>query len=401
MPNFCAFGKCGLAARLFGLSLGLLAGVGWAAPRTPADAGEVLERLTVKAGDADVRLLKQYQQAVNRAPADAAAVVALGHHYFDLAMAHGDPRYVGYADALVNRYPGSLPPELLLVRALLRQYRHAFDDAKSDLRAALAAKPDLLEAHAWLAAIQLVQADYAGARQACEALAAAGAPTLQAGCLGLTLAYTGQLAQGYQVLEKGLTLAAAPGNRLWLLTRMAEVAAWQGRVALAESHYRSALRLGLTDGYLLAAWSDFLLDQQRPKEVIEWLAGKEASDPLLLRLALAHQQTDSPKAPALVKMLDERFAATRLRGDTTHRAEEARYALQLRRDIGTALGLAQANYEVQREPRDARILLEAALAAGQRAPAEKVEAWLKASGFQGEPINRQLALLAALPKAKP
>jgi hypothetical protein len=121
----------------------------------------------------------------------------------------------------------------------------------------------------------------------------------------------------------------------------------------------------------------------------------------LLRLALAHQQTGSPKAPALAKMLEERFAATRLRGDTTHRAEEARYALQLRRDIGTALALAQANYEVQREPRDARILMEAALAAGQRAPAQKVEAWLKASGFQGEPINRQLALLATLPKASP
>ncbi|MEY4268004.1 MAG: hypothetical protein RIS90_2539 [Pseudomonadota bacterium] len=393
--------KAGLTPWLPGLGLALLVALGHAAPRTPADPNEVLERLAVKAGDPDTDRLRQYQQAVKRTPTDAVAVAALGRHYFDLAMAHGDPRFVGYADALVNRYPGSLPPELLLVRALLRQYRHAFDDAKSDLRAALAAKPDLLEAHAWLAAIQLVQADYAGARQACDALGTAGAPTLHAGCVGLTLAYTGQMAQGYQALEKGLTLAADPGNRLWLLTRLAEVAAWQGRVALAESHYRSALRLGLTDGYLLAAWSDFLLDQQRPKEVVEWLAGKEASDPLLLRLALAHQQTGSPKAPALAKMLEERFAATRLRGDTTHRAEEARYALQLRRDIGTALALAQANYEVQREPRDARILMEAALAAGQRAPAQKVEAWLKASGFQGEPINRQLALLATLPKASP
>jgi hypothetical protein len=185
------------------------------------------------------------------------------------------------------------------------------------------------------------------------------------------------------------------------LTRLGEVAAWQGRASLAESHYKSALRLGLTDAYLLAAWSDFLLDQQRPKEVVALLADKEASDPLLLRLALAHQQTGSAKAPALVKMLDERFAATRLRGDTTHRAEEARYALQLRRDIGAALALAQANYEVQREPRDARILLEAALAAGQRAPAQKVEAWLKSSGFQGAPLIQQLAQLAALPKGSP
>ena len=386
---------------LFGLGMFLIISPGWAAPRTPVDAGEILERLTVKAGDADASLLKQQQQAVSRAPADASAVTILGRHYFDLAMAHGDPRYVGYADALINRYPGSLPPDLLLVRALLKQYRHAFDEAKSDLRAALTAKPDLLEAHAWLAAIQLVQADYAGARLSCDALGAASAPTLHAGCLGLTLAYTGQGEQGYRLLEKGLAGSVEPANRLWLMTRMAEVAAWQGKPALAESHYRSALSLGVTDGYLLAAWSDFLLDQQRPKEVVALLTGKEASDPLLLRLALAHQQIGSPQAPALAKMLDERFAATRLRGDTTHRAEEARYALFVRRDTGAALALAQANYTVQREPRDARILLEAALAAGQRAAADPVEVWGKASGFQGEPIKRQLALLAALPKANP
>ena len=401
MPRFGPQEKVWLLLVLTGLGLGLLASIGWAAPRTPADAGEVLERLTVKAGDADASLLKQHQQAVNRAPADASAAATLGRHYFDLAMAHGDPRYVGYADALINRFPGNLPPDLLLVRALLKQYRHAFDEAKSDLRAALAAKPDLLEAYAWLAAIQLVQADYAGARLACDALGAAGAQTLHAGCMGLTLAYTGQAEQGYRVFELGLAGSVDPANRLWLMTRMAEVAAWQGRVALAESHYRSALRLGVTDGYLLAAWTDFLLDQQRPKEVVALLTSKEASDPLLLRLALAHQLIGSPQAPVLAKMLDERFAATRLRGDTTHRAEEARYALFVRRDPVAALALAQANYTVQREPRDARILLEAALAAGQRAPAAQVEAWARASGFQGEPLNRQLAQLAALPKAKP
>ena len=401
MAKFTVRSKVGLTRGVTVLALCCVVAVGWSAPRTPSDAGEVLERLVVKAGDPDASRLKQYQQAVSRAPKDAQAVADLARLYFDLAMAHGNPRYVGYADALISGYPGQLSAELLFIRGLLRQYRHAFEEAKVDLRAALAAQPDFAEAHGWLAAIALVQADYAGAGQACAALGAAGAPTLQAGCLGLTLAYTGQLAQGYQALEKGLARADDPGNRLWLLTRLAEVASWQGRAALAESHYKSALRLGLTDGYLLAAWSDFLLDQQRPKEVMALLAGKEASDPLLLRLALAHQQTGSPKAPALVKMLDERFAATRLRGDTTHRAEEARYALQLRRDIGAALALAQANYEVQREPRDARILLEAALAAGQRAPAQKVEAWFKSSGFQGVPLSQQLALLAALPKGNP
>lgn len=201
------------------------------------------------------------------------------------------------------------------------------------------------------------------------------------------LAYTGQLDGAYRTLEKGLAGTADPDNRLWLHTRLGEVAAWQGRTAVAERHYRSALRLDITDSYLLAAWSDFLLDQRRGQEVIELLAERAASDPLLLRLALAHQQVGSSRATDLSRMLEERFAATRLRGDTTHRAEEARYQLHLRKDATAALGLALANHEVQREPRDARMVLEAALAAGQPGRADKVLAWVKASGFQGQPIG--------------
>ncbi|MBK6338003.1 MAG: hypothetical protein IPF60_20625 [Betaproteobacteria bacterium] len=50
------------------------------------------------------------------------------------------------------------------------------------------------------------------------------------------------------------------------------MAAWRGQAAKAEQHYRAALALEIEDGYLLAAWSDFLLDQQRPAEVVKLLA---------------------------------------------------------------------------------------------------------------------------------
>lgn len=390
-----------IGPKIAGLFLVLVATLCWSAPRTPVDVNEVLERLVVKAADPSTALLRGYQKAVSNAPADVRAVGDLARLYFDLAGESGDPRYVGYAEALINRYPVALPAELLFVRGLLRQYRHAFAEAQQDFSAVLASKPDFLEAQGWRGAIFLVQADYANAKLACDALGAAGAPTLQAGCLGLTLAYTGQLAPAYRELERGLALAGNPSNRLWLLTRLAEVAAWQGRAALAEKHYRSALSLGISDAYLLAAWSDFLLDQGRPLEVIRELTGREASDPLLLRLALAHQQNASSKTPVLEKMLEERFAATRMRGDTTHRAEEARYTLMLRRDVSSALVLAQANFEVQREPRDARIVLEAALAAGDPAAAKKVQSWLQSSGFQGAPLSQQMQALEALPKGKP
>ena len=51
-------------------------------------------------------------------------------------------------------------------------------------------------------------------------------------------------------------------------------------------------------------------------------------------------------------------------------------------DAAQALRLAAENYRVQREPRDARILLEAAIAAGDPAAAQVVRDWLRSSGFE-------------------
>ena len=172
------------------------------------------------------------------------------------------------------------------------------------------------------------------------------------------------------------------GNRLWLLTRLGEVAAWRGQADQAEKHHREALGLGRDDGYLLAAWGDFLLDAGRPQDVLKQLAGWEPSDNLLVRLAEAEAAVKGPNAARLVQMLDDRFTAARQRGDTTHQGEEARYQLRLRGNAKEALRLAAENYRVQREPRDARILLEASIAAGDAAAAQVARDWLGSSGFE-------------------
>jgi Tfp pilus assembly protein PilF len=297
---------------------------------------------------------------------------------------------VGYAEAVVARFPAPLPASLLAVRGQLRQFGHDFDGALQDFANALALEPDLATAHAWRGAILLVQAQYDRALAECTALDRLGRRSLHAGCLGLAQAYGGRLQEAQLTLQQALDGSSQPEQRLWLLTRLGEVAAWRAQPAQAERYYREALALGLDDGYLLAAWSDFLLDAGRPAEVIEWLSSWEASDPLLLRLAEAESALGRPEAARHVQVLEDRFAAARLRGDTTHRAEEARYRLRLRGDAEAALRLAVENYRGQREPRDARILLEAATAAGDGQAAAAVKDWLRTSGFE-DPRLRQLA----------
>ena len=375
------------------MAASLLAAPAHTAPRTPADDNTVIERLPFRAADSRARELADLRAAARKAPADAAAAVALAQAYFEMAQARGDPRYVGYADAVVSQFGQRMTPDLLLMRGMLRQYRHDFDDALADFAAALAQDPDRAGAHAWRGAIYLVEARYADARQECDALQRLQRPVLHGGCLGLVQAYNGQLTAAYATLQQALALTRSDDQRLWLLTRLAEVSAWQGQSARAERHYREALALGQDDGYLLAAWTDFLLDNKRPAEVVKLLAAWEASDPLLLRLAEAETLLQIPAAAAHVQALADRFAAAKLRGDTTHRADEARFELCLRKNPALAVQLAAANYQVQKEPRDLRVLVESALAARDTAAAQPGRDWLQSTGFE----DARLRALAGAP----
>ena len=170
--------------------------------------------------------------------------------------------------------------------------------------------------------------------------------------------------------------------RVWALTILGELAGQLGDAAAAEQHFRDALALGLHDPYLLGAYADLLLDHNRPAEVVALLAGEVGIDPLLLRLTLAEQRQDAVALGEHVALLQARFEAARRRGDSVHLREEARFTLHLLERPGAALELARRNWARQREPADARILLEAALAAGEPAAARPVLDWLEATGLE-------------------
>jgi hypothetical protein len=71
-----------------------------------------------------------------------------------------------------------------------------------------------------------------------------------------------------------------------------------------------------------------------------------------------------------------------LRGDTVHQREQARFELALRQDPAAAVRLAKANWQVQKEPADLRILLDCALASGDAEAARMVRDWLRSSRIE-------------------
>jgi hypothetical protein len=371
-----------------------LAGTAYAAPYTPQSDDTVLERLPFQAAAAEGRELRRLRRALAEQPQDLERALALARRYFELAGAEGDPRYVGYAEAAIRPWSQAAAPpaDILLMRALLRQYRHEFDAALADLARAAQGDPGNAEIWSWRAAIALVQADYAGARAACDRLAPLSSALLATACAATVDGITGKSAQAYAQLAGALARRPRvdPDFALWIQTRLAEMAQRLGKEALAERHFKAGLALGVTDGFILAAYADFLLDRGRPAEAAALLKGWERSDILLLRLALAERAAGQPGAAAHIAMLKARFDASALRGDKLHQQEEARLHLYLLGDAAGALRLAAENYRLQREPRDARILMEAALAARDPAAAQPALDWMRRTGYE-DPLYAGLA----------
>ena len=352
-----------------------------AAPRVPASDAEVVERVPSRAIDARVRDLEKLRAAWRANPRDTTLAVPLARRYFEQAGAEGDPRYVGYAQAALAAWwnEAAPPVEVRVQRAVLRQYGHGFDEALADLDAVVAEAPDNAEAWSWLAAIHMVRADYAAAARACDKLAPLTTALIATGCRAAVDGLTGHAGAATTALTLALKAAkdAAPDERLWVLTRLAEVAERRGSIAVAERAYKDALALGVADVYLQAAYADFLLDNGRAPEVLTLLKDGTRADVLLLRLAIAARAANDPRAADWGRDLAARFAAARARGDKTHEKEEARFVLAIQGDAKRALALAQSNYAVQREAADARILLEAALAANEPEAALPVRRWLE------------------------
>jgi hypothetical protein len=133
-------------------------------------------------------------------------------------------------------------------------------------------------------------------------------------------------------------------------------------------------------------------------EVVQMLKDKTPSDGLLLRLVFAERNLHLPTAKQREATLAARYAAAQIRGDTVHQQEEARFELQVHGNSAKALELARENWKVQREPRDARIFLEAALAAKDAAAAKPVLQWLDENHVEYRYLNELAQQLKGLKK---
>ena len=387
--NACAFG-------LLVLGWSGIPRAGMAAPFIPATGSQVLERLPSR-NDPAQRELQQLRSALAADPANVQSAVRLTQRYVELWRDGGDPRYLGYAQAaLATWWTQPAPPTAARVmRASLLQSTHRFVEALADLDAVVKSDPG--NAQAWLtrATILQVLGHYAQARASCAHLARLAPLLVAQTCQSGVESLSGHALAARRDLADALKNAGevSADIRIWVLTLLAEIDERRGDAVLARTEFDQAIRLGVPDSYLLAAYSDFLLMQGEPGKVVALLKEKTAVDALLLRYALALKAAGSPDAVAANDMLAQRFDAARMRGDTIHQREQARFELEVAGRPDVALKVAQQNWATQKEPADTRLLLQAAVAAHDRQAARPVLDWLAATGLEDHalaPLIKQL-----------
>ena len=375
----------------------LLTQTSQAEPFRPKSDAQILERLPASS-DPVMGDLRRMRQALAADPGDLTLALAVARRYLELGRANADPRYYGYTEAALRPWWNQTRPplEVLLLRATLRQQRHDFAGALRDLTQVLQVQP--YHAQAWLtqAVILQVTGDYGRALRSCLPLLRLTNTLVSTACRSNAASLSGRAEKSYHLLHQSLqdNSSASTEERQWALTLLAEIAVRLDWRHVAERHFRAALDLGRRDIYLLNAYADFLLDNDRPGEVRSLLEDETRVDSLLLRLALAEQQLRSSRRELYVDRLEARIGAARRRGDSTHLGHESRFTLHLLSRPTEALNLALENWRQQREPRDARLVLEAALAADDPAAAKPVLDWLSEVGLEDARLARLAQRLA-------
>ena len=361
----------------------LVASASSAAPYRPSDDATVLVTVPPAAASTQAAF-RTAQNALAANPNDLDLALEVARAAIRDGRASADPRRYGQAQAALAPWWSipNPPMSVRVLRAIVRQSLHDFAGAEADLEAILRLDPRNGQARLTRAFVRQTVGSLADAKDDCRRLPPSVGPLAAAVCWLRVQALTGSAASALERLDQVIKIYGKvdPLVLRWAQAVGADMAAMLGQTEAADLHFSEARADG-GDIPTLVAFADHLLDTDRPAEVLTLLAGRSEADIVYLRLAIAGKRLNDPRAPHWTALLADRFAAANAGGVQLHLREEARFELEVRGDAATALKLALANWKVQKEPSDARLVLQTALAANDPAAAADVLAFIEKTGL--------------------
>ena len=368
-------------------------------PRVPASDDEVLQRLP-KTLSLNRDRMATIREKLAADPSNSQFAAAAAKGFIRMGNEESDPRFYGYARAAIEAWwtAESPPAEIVKLRAKLKEKDHKYREAIVDLKNLLDRQPS--DAQAWVELVNLyrVTGEYEEAWSASQHLEEfADATTVMVSQIPV-LANIGAADEAYEKLQQLLKIAPEKMPELvpWIVGTQASIDAMLHRVEAADTNFRKALTLDSGNIHLKRTYADFLLDFQQPAPVLKLLAEHENDNGCLLLMAIAAKRLRQTELlDRLKEKIEVRFEEIRLRGSKPHGRFESRYQLTLNRNPKRALEVALENWQLQKEIRDSRAVLEAALEADDQAAAEPIVDFVKASDCEDFALIKLLERLGS------
>jgi tetratricopeptide (TPR) repeat protein len=398
--------------RLQGMLLGACL-MSWVSPAVaqerfkPADS-DVVAASSVHGQTGRNGSLRALDQAWRAQPKDLDASLAYARAVFTLGLTEGDLRWFGSAKAALTPWwqATDLPAEGYFLRGLVKQGFHEFDAGLQDIQQAIAKEPRRAEFWSWRFALHLLLADMTAARQDTEEIARLFDPQEAHVYLAVLLYRTGQAQPALSVLNTAIRAAyfKDPSSQDWLGFHLGEAHRVAGQNDQAIAVWDKQLKANPTSHLLRLSLAELLNQQgkyRQAKSIALGNAGKlgtsTITDALLMQALLASRGLKDPDEPQLAKQMADRLQSQALRKESLIERPKLIYLIGYGQDPAAGLALSIDNWQLQKEPPDAVLFIQAALAVNQPRAAEPVVKWAEQTGYRDPLLTRLVEQLKQHP----
>lgn len=397
-----------------GPALALWAGVAWlvcgAAPASAQDrfvpaATAVVLPMSVHAAGSSAESVRALDKALRAQPRDLPTAVAYARAVFILGLSEGDLRWYGSAKAAMAPWWSStdLPAEALFVRGLIKQGFHEFKAGLQDINQAIALEPGRAEFWSWRFALHLLLAEMAAARQDADEMERLFGREEAEVYRAVWMYRSGQALPAVSRLKASLRLPRFKdaSSQDWLGFHLGEAHRVAGQTDAAVAVWSERLKANPQSHLLRLSLADVLNQQGRHAQAKTVATAKQnttaLTDARLMQALLASRGLKEADEKRLASQMEARLKSQALRQEDLIERPKLIYQITYGQDMAAGLALSVENWQLQKEPPDAVLFAQAALALGRAREAEPVVKWAEQTAYADPQLARLLAQLKKHP----
>ena len=324
-------------------------------------------------------------------PEDLKIALAYARQVFNLGSSEGDLRWYGSAKAALRPWWSvtNLPADGFFMRGLVKQGFHDFDGGLNDINQAISMDPKHAEYWSWRFSLHLMQANMDAAQQdVYEMQKLFGSE--EANIYQAVLLYrTGQPLPALKLLGESIRSASYQdaASQIWIGFHLGEASRVANQPDKALTLWRRLLEAYPQSHLLRLSLADLLNQKKKYKEA-KAVATLNSSaitsnltDALLMQALIASRGLNANDEVLLASQMAARLQTQSLRQESLIERPRLIYQIAYGNNLASGLALSIENWKLQKEPTDAVLFLQAALALNQAKSAEPVVRWAASTKY--------------------